>query len=332
MTSNIRIQKKQYRTAGWVMLWISITVILARIVTGLINFPAGTHAQGIFFSVTVQIFCLFLIPLVMYSIMMRKSPMRVYTLSFFKKTNPVILLLSVFLGILCLFVVSGVYNAWMVLLEFFGYNASRGGGGTPIPATWYNFAIAIAITAILPGFCEEFATRGVVLDSFNNIFIKPVVIIILGFAFGLIHQNIRQFMFTSIMGMLLVYLTIELKSIWPAIIIHVLNNATSLYVNYANRGLNLPFGGVIRNAESNALSNPILLAMGYLGVLVVFSALIFAIIVIGKRREKRINRILTQNDSPNERFKPSLRDSLTYIGAFVITTAGTVYTFILGVR
>jgi len=332
VTDNIQIQK-QYRTAGWVMLWISIAVVLVRIVTGFINFPAGTHTRGVFFSVTVQVFCLFLIPLVMYSVMLRKSPKRVFSLSFFKKTSPFVPLLSVLLGIVGLFVISGVYNAWMVLLGFLGYSVNQTGGGTPIPATWYNFAISIVITAILPGFCEEFATRGVVLDAFNRTYRKVITIMLLGLAFGLMHQNIRQFMFTSLMGMFLVYLTVELKSIWPAIIIHTFNNAASMYINYANKGLALPLGNFVRNAESNIFSNPPLLAASYLGAVAVFFALTFVIIKLGKRRLKlRNNNATTHNETSAERFKPSLRDNLAFIGALIITTAATIYTFASGLR
>ena len=314
------------------MLWISVSVILARVVTGLINFPAGTHVRGVFFSVTVQIFCLFLIPLVMYSVMMRKSPKRVFSLGFFRKANPIVLVLSVLLGIACLFVVSGIYNAWMALIGLFGYS-ERLGGGTPIPATWYNFVIAIFITAILPGFCEEFAARGVVVDAFDRTFSRTVTIILLGLAFGLMHQNIRQFMFTSIMGIFLVYLTLELKNIWPAIIIHIFNNAASMYINYANRGLRLPLGNFIRNAESNIFSSPPLLAVSYLGAVAVFFALTFVIVLLGKRQAKAVeNKVTMQNDTCIERFKPSLRDNLTFIGALIITVTATIYTFVTGVR
>ena len=328
------------------MLWISISILLARILVGFISFPAGTHMRGAFFSITVQIFCLFLIPLVIYCVMLRQPPQRIMTLSGFKRTSPIVLLLSVVLGIICLFVMSGIYNAWMMLLEFVGYNPNAGAvSGTPIPTTWSNFVIAVFISAVLPGFCEEFATRGVVLDSTKRTFNKAITIILLGLAFGLIHQNIRQFLFTSLMGMLLVYLTIELKSIWPAIIIHFFNNLTSLYVTYATGGLGLPFGSRIRAINlsiSSQSAQPLIIAVGYLGAVVAFFGLIYLMVWLSKKRTKKQRNLniiqdnkdadeIQQGNTDTTQFKLSLRDNAAYIGAIVTTTAATIFSFLWGV-
>lgn len=80
--------------------------------------------------------------------------------------------------------------------------------------------------AIIPPLVEEFAMRGVVLSNlrkYGNIF----AILASAFMFGIFHGNAAQILFAFICGLFFAYTVIATDSIWPAVVIHGLNNAMS---------------------------------------------------------------------------------------------------------
>jgi len=221
----------------------------------------------------------------------------------------------------------------MTILQALGHNHAAMPAGTAVAPTWGRFFTSIIIIAVLPGFCEEFATRGVLLNTMNRTFHKGAVILMLGIGFGLFHQNIRQFFYTAVMGVLLVYLTIELKSIWPAVIIHFVNNATSVYINFSNRGLNLPAGGAISSFNTTLFDTPALLVFFFL-LMVGTVALLTAVII---KYNKGLGRGSIAPRAPvcdtvgqAGYFKPTLRDNAAFIGAIVTMGLSTLFSFMWG--
>ncbi|MBI3871485.1 MAG: CPBP family intramembrane metalloprotease [candidate division Zixibacteria bacterium] len=95
------------------------------------------------------------------------------------------------------------------------------------PWEWLLFVL---VAAIIPGVCEEITFRGLVQTGLRRSFGPKQAIIWTGFLFAILHLNPWNFLGLWGFGCLLGYLTERTSSIWPAILVHVLNNALALVV------------------------------------------------------------------------------------------------------
>ena len=68
---------------------------------------------------------------------------------------------------------------------------------------------------------------------FNSISVKHALILS-SICFGLMHLNIVQVFYAAILGLLIGFVSIIGKSIWPAIIIHFTNNFINVYLSFAS--------------------------------------------------------------------------------------------------
>jgi membrane protease YdiL (CAAX protease family) len=82
--------------------------------------------------------------------------------------------------------------------------------------------------AVVPAICEEILFRGYILRNFERSMLPITAIILSGVIFGLFHVRFTQFIPLATIGMVLAWLTIVTKSIWPAVIAHFVNNAGSV--------------------------------------------------------------------------------------------------------
>lgn len=113
-------------------------------------------------------------------------------------------------------------------------------------------------TAVTPALFEEFALRGVVLQSLRR-YGDWFAIIVSSVLFALMHGNAVQVPFALLVGLMLGYVAVATGSLWPGIIIHFLNNSVSVTsyvlmsfanIDTANRlygflALFMPFAGTI---------------------------------------------------------------------------------------
>lgn len=80
--------------------------------------------------------------------------------------------------------------------------------------------------AIIPPLLEEFSMRGVLLSSMQR-YGNTFAIFASAFIFGLFHGNFTQIPFAFMCGLFFAYITIATNSLWPAIIVHAMNNSMS---------------------------------------------------------------------------------------------------------
>lgn len=81
--------------------------------------------------------------------------------------------------------------------------------------------------ALVPAICEEVLFRGYILRNFEKSMTPWVAIILSGLIFGLFHVRLTQFIPLATLGMMLAWMTIVTRSLWPAIIAHLVNNGGS---------------------------------------------------------------------------------------------------------
>ena len=91
----------------------------------------------------------------------------------------------------------------------------------------YQVVLMLISIAVIPAIVEEILFRGVILTNLMP-YGRGVAILGSAILFGLMHGNILQFLYTTLMGVTLGFIYVRTKSIWCGILIHFFNNATSV--------------------------------------------------------------------------------------------------------
>lgn len=229
--------------------------------------------SGVIFSLAVQVILLFGGSVFLFSKFKKNNT--VDTLNYYgcKKISKQIIVLTIILGIVVFMLNVFVSSTFNSVIDFLGYEHSM----TPLPSN-YGFDVLfvnLVFSALLPGICEELVHRGMLLKS-----MKPLgmwkAILLSGFLFGLLHMNIEQFFYATIIGIFLGFLTVMTNSIYPAMIVHFTNNALSIYVTFS-RVNNLPVGNLYESFFTVVSSNFFLGAVLCLIVIVLLGYSLYAL-------------------------------------------------------
>lgn len=89
--------------------------------------------------------------------------------------------------------------------------------------------ISAVATAIVPAIIEEFVIRGVVMQPLRR-YGDWFAIISAALIFSLMHGNMIQIPYTFVSGIYLGYVAIATGSLWAPILLHFLNNFTSVLI------------------------------------------------------------------------------------------------------
>lgn len=112
----------------------------------------------------------------------------------------------------------------LALLEAMGVHSTYSSIEDPKGIT--DTILMFLAVSVIPPLVEEFAMRGVVLNNLRK-YGSAFAILASSFMFGIFHGNAAQILFAFICGLFFAYAVIATDSIWPAVIIHALNNAMS---------------------------------------------------------------------------------------------------------
>ena len=97
--------------------------------------------------------------------------------------------------------------------------------------TVVSLVLNVISTAVFPAIIEEMVFRGYVLGALRPHGDK-VAVIVSAALFGLIHGNILQVPFAFILGLVLGWLVVQTNSIWPAVVLHGVNNLISVVLQW----------------------------------------------------------------------------------------------------
>lgn len=86
------------------------------------------------------------------------------------------------------------------------------------------------VVVVSAGICEEFLFRGPILTGIRSKFNKIWTIFIVGLLFGIFHVNLYKIIPTSILGMIITFITLYTGSIFNGIIFHLLNNGLAIFL------------------------------------------------------------------------------------------------------
>ncbi|MBQ8844922.1 MAG: CPBP family intramembrane metalloprotease [Clostridia bacterium] len=189
----------------------------------------GSFANYIF-SIIVQIGLLFLFPLFLFSKLEKRKVKDTLSYFGFKKISLKAILISICIGVLVYILNVYIANFFHSIIRIFGYNTSS--SSLPEKYPFYLFILNIIFTAVLPGICEEVTHRGMLLKANGKLGMKKAILIS-GLLFGLLHLNIEQFFYASVIGVFFGYVAYMTNSIYPTIIFHFLNNGIGVFMGYA---------------------------------------------------------------------------------------------------
>ncbi len=100
-----------------------------------------------------------------------------------------------------------------------------------LPDGILGFVLATISTAIVPALVEEFAMRGLVLGTLRK-FGDGFALITSSIIFGIMHGNFTQIPFAFMIGLFLGFAAIKTGSLRIPIIIHFINNMSSVAFSY----------------------------------------------------------------------------------------------------
>lgn len=161
---------------------------------------------------------------------------------------------------LLLFVPAGVAVVFAVgnfnfgLTQIIDYSIVMPGenDGTVRPAV-YELVLEVIVYAVVPGVCEEFLFRGVILSNLRR-FGRQNAILISALLFGLMHENIGQILYAFAAGIVLGQVYEKTGNIWNCTILHTVNNSLSVVETVlVLRFPSLEFSGIVSVAFEAAL-------------------------------------------------------------------------------
>ena len=229
---------------------------------GLLDFMGSTADYVL--TIVIQIGLLFCLSVFLFAGLTKQKLKDIFSFFKFKKINWKAILVSVAIGLVVYLLNVLVTTFFNAFLSALGYKFSSGTSMTSYPI-WLLF-VNLLMTAILPAICEETAHRGLLLNGLSGMGQKKALILS-SLLFGLLHLNIEQVFYATLIGLLVGYLTCICHSIYPAMIIHFMNNAMSVlmgFSSYHNLGLEIGFTYL-----NNWLTNSPILGLAFMVVLIV---------------------------------------------------------------
>ena len=95
-------------------------------------------------------------------------------------------------------------------------------GGAP------SVYMLLLMMAVLPAICEELAFRGFILSGLRRLNNKWLAILVSSLFFGIAHQLLQQSISAFVVGLLIGYIAVQTKSIFPCMIYHLIHNSLPL--------------------------------------------------------------------------------------------------------
>ena len=316
----------------------------------------GILKNDILTSFLIQIVVMFAIPLLLYSLLNKKKPKDTFEDCGFRKISIKMVAIAVILGIILYFINSFVADAFYSIISLFGYETLPSSTASSQTLNYQFLFKEFILSCILPGFCEEFLHRGIMLHANKKHSNPKTCLIISSILFGLTHLNIRQFFYATILGVLMGIVSLASNSIFPAMIIHFMNNLLSNYFYYGTY-LDWPLAKFVAFVENLFMNNAfvyiifsvvsvVLLLMLYLylvrqllreraraevNVVVKELQMEKLSLIQAQIRFNEINEMISKPTMQKQKTEHSLLDNMFLIASFNLGILITISSFIWGI-
>lgn len=226
-------------------------------------------------NAAIQILIMFTIPIFLFSALHKRKVRETFSFYGYKKISFKAILIAIIIGIIVYILNVFIASFFSSILQAIGYKKTTEGIVSNYPI-WLLF-INLLTTAVLPAICEETAHRGMLLKGFSPIG-RFAAIMISSTLFGLMHLNIEQVFYAMAIGLVAGYISVLCDSIYPAMIIHFVNNAIAVLMGFS-ASRNLGFDFIFTFISNNLQTSPIL---GILFVFFFIATLVIALIFLVK--------------------------------------------------
>lgn len=129
-----------------------------------------------------------------------------------------------------------------VLLALFGLQPSY--PDIPAPTDPTTFVLYFIMIAVFPAFLEEFAFRGVLMQSLRR-FGDGFALVVSSIIFAAMHGNIAQSAAVFFLGLTMGFFVLRTGSLWVGILMHFINNALSIGMEVTLRDMSNEKAGML---------------------------------------------------------------------------------------
>lgn len=196
-------------------------------------FQLGIGSVAPLLYVFIPFFILFLI---------YKPENREKVMVFKKPKSNEMFVLAIFAGLMMCFAGNTVTSTLTGIFSAFGVSFTN--PEIDMPSNAVGYILFAVECAVIPALVEEFALRGVVMQPLRK-YGDWFAILTSSLIFAILHGNMVQIPFAFIAGIALGYFQITTGSIWTSVIIHFLNNMSSvvisIYYNNNPNASNFPY-------------------------------------------------------------------------------------------
>lgn len=145
------------------------------------------------------------------------------------KPNWIVVLISIALGLLCLF----GFNYFIGLFDHIIYKVFGVVAGTlSVSNTWWAFILCAIFVALIPAIVEELIFRGVIFNGLKEKLSVTKAVLLSAIIFALMHMSISQLVYQFAIGILFALVCHITGSTLYSIIIHFVNNFTVLVISF----------------------------------------------------------------------------------------------------
>ncbi len=317
------------RSTGLIFFAVMLALAGLRIASSFIFTTSSDNDIDMIYTSISQLFCMGALPIILYYFLILKNEGRPFKDIFVDlgykrkaKLSPKVIIVSVLCIIPMFFLTIGISGIWQGILSIFGFtNISSVGtifNGYTDLFKWLFFI------AILPACFEELTFRGVMLNGYENESPRTIIFIS-ALTFALMHENIQQFGYAFVGGIIMASFSYRSRSIFPAMILHFGNNALSQIISYSSQ-MQGPISNMIDKFFDfyNSFAIAILLMIVWFGIFAGF-------IKISKYFDKwtaTANGYVPEISQPL-RIKFNRNDIFLYSG-IILSGISTIFTLIWG--
>ena len=210
-----------------------ICFVLVRIVFAYVTFSINSSTLDLLSTLFVQGGLMFVLSVGLFSILRKQKLSSTFKGFGYKKIAMYPMFIAVLIGVVCYFLNTFVASFFSTIINFMGYeSAPTLATANSTDYSFVAFLLQVFVVAVLPAIGEETAHRGLLLHGFSSMGVTRALVYS-SLLFGLMHLNIHQFFYATILGFIIGLTVVMTNSIFPAIIVHFMNNFLSTYFTFA---------------------------------------------------------------------------------------------------
>ena len=262
------MEKKEVFSTSLIYFVVVCLFVTIRILNGFNLFSFMGEAESYVLSGVLQVGVLFLLSVVMFKTINKKTFRATFEDFNYRKVSIKVILIAFGLGVVIYLLNVFVSSFFSTILQSLGYHYGTSSGGEQ---NGWTLVLSLIFVALMPAVCEETLHRGMLLNGTRGLGMKKCILIN-GLMFGLMHLNIEQFFYATLIGFFLGFVVYVTGSIYPCMIIHFMNNGIGVVLSFM-QNKNLLSGGVFVKLNLLLSSNPIL------GTFIIF-LIVFALVFL----------------------------------------------------